>query len=85
MFEKKYDIAIPMSLGTGHATFSNSCLMYGVKRRFQKYFSCIAAASAPAHVFLEFFSPVYSAQYSKTPLLRPPLVILKFGRISGVV
>ena len=23
--------------------------------------------------------------YSKTPLLRPPLVLLKFGLISGVV
>ena len=32
--------------------------VYGVSRRFQRYFSYIAAASAPIHAFLQFFLPV---------------------------
>ena len=33
-------------------------LLYGVKRRFQRYFSDIAGARAPTHAFLKFFWPV---------------------------
>ena len=31
------------------------CWMYGVKRRFQGYFSYISAASAPIYAFLQLF------------------------------